>query len=232
MPKPSRPTKTAVSSPTPAEPSSPRLPKVELQPVDFASLDLHSEITLERARWTGVARGDAARSRWSEGEFERARLGGVSWATAHFEDLHLRDCDLANANARGIYGARVHFHESRLLGYIATDSTWYDTVFTGCSLVLSQWRFSKFTRVRFENCELSGADFQNSDLRGAVFRDCNLTEAQFSFCQLAGADWRGSEIQDLRVDGPSLAGLIVNPFQAANLSALLGLKVMWGDDAR
>jgi len=231
MAKPTRSTKPSVP-PVPAEPAAPRLPKGELLPVDFAALDLEPEIVQERARWTGAARGDASRGRWSEGEFERARLGAVAWAGAHLEDLHFRDCDLANANARGIYGSRVHFHDSRLLGTIATESTWYDTVWSGCSLVLSQWRFTKFTRVRFENCDLTGADFQNSDLRGSVFRDCNLTEAQFSFCQLAGADWRGSEIQDLRVDGPSLAGLIVTPFQAANLSALLGLKVMWGDDNR
>ena len=231
MAKPARLSKPSAPSST-AEPAAPRLPRGELLPVDFAALELRAEITLERSRWTGLARGDASRSRWSEGEFERARLGGVTWAAAHFEDLHFRDCDFANANARGIYGARAHFHDSRLLGCIATESTWYDTVWSGSSLVLSQWRFSKFTRVRFENCDLTGADFQNSDLRGAIFRDCKLTEAQFSFCQLAGADWRGSEIQDLRVDGPSLPGLIVTPFQAANLSALLGLKVVWGDNAR
>lgn len=223
MRKPARP----LARTTFVEPATPRIPAVPLPEEALDGLPLVPELEHQGQLWTGCARGNASKSRWSEGAFRGARLGSVSWNGAHWQDLQWDECDFANADARECYGARVRFCQCRLVGFCAAESTWFDTVWSATSAALSQWRYSHFNRVRFEHCDLTGADFQNSDLRHAQFVECNLTEAEFSFCQLQGADWRSCDLTGLRVDAPSLAGVRVTPLQAAQFATLLGLDVVW-----
>jgi uncharacterized protein YjbI with pentapeptide repeats len=60
-----------------------------------------------------------------------------------------------------------------------------------------------------------------------VFEHCDLREAQLSFAKLGGTDFRGSQLENLRVGMESLRGAIVDPAQAAYLAGLMGLKVMY-----
>ncbi len=207
----------------------PRLEIDELEARDLAAFPLAAEDVLERAHCTGSAVGDGSRSRWSEAYFDRCRLNAVPWTAAHWQDVRFEECDLANVTAAGAYGARVEFLGCRLLGFSAPESSWYDILWRDCSANLVHFRYAKFVRVRFENCDFKDADFQNCDLRGAVFHNCKLEGAQFSFCQLDKADWRGSDVTGLRVNAASLKGVVVTPFQAACFGKLLGLRVSWTD---
>lgn len=210
--------------PSPA-PHIPTLDLTALTTQDLSEFPLRAEADYESFHLTGVGSGDAAHTRWTGCHFERARLSAVLWTAGHWEDLQLDGCDLANAAAEKLYGTRVQLQDCRLLGLRGNESTWRDAVFRECSAAMAQFSLTRFERTRFEKCDLSDADFTGADLRGAVFRDCNLKGADFTGARLQDADWRGSEVERLKVDVRSLRGLIVSPAQAAHFAKLLGLRV-------
>lgn len=208
-------------------PRPPRLRERDLESLDGAELKLQPEIELRGARCSGVVRGDGRNARFADFLWEQARLSAVSLHAAHFEDTVFRGCDLANLDARRVFASRVEVVESRATGFCAPESDWRDAVFRGCNLTLCQFRHAKFERARFEDCDGREADFQNADLRGVVFERCDLRGAQFSFAKLQNADVSTSQIENLGVDAGALRGLIVAPFQAAQLAQILGLQVRW-----
>jgi uncharacterized protein YjbI with pentapeptide repeats len=200
----------------------------EPSPFDLSRQALEREGVYRQLDLGGVARGDATQTRWSQVTAQGARLGIVPWTGAHWQDALFTDCDWANAQAPKVDGARIAFVGCRLMGFNAPESRWEDALWRDCNFQLAQFRYGKFVRARFENCDFGDADLQNCDLRGAVFDNCRLGEAHFSFCQLQDADICSSDIEGLQIDSAALKGLVTSPFQAALLGRLLGLNVQWG----
>lgn len=210
-------------------PAEPRLTEADLVEESLAELELTSEIDLENLKISGVATGDASGGRFGAIIFDSARLSAASWRRAHFEDTIWRGCDLANADAREIFASCIEMVGCRGLGLVSPESNWRDAIFRDGNFSLAQWRFAKFERVRFENCDLREADFQNADLRGAIFRDCDLRGAQFSFAKLQNADFRSCQTEEIGIEATALRGLVVSPLQAAQFATILGLQVKWND---
>jgi uncharacterized protein YjbI with pentapeptide repeats len=210
--------------------AAPRLHEAYLEARSFADFELTDEIDLDGLRLSGLAQGDASNGRFSQLYFESARLGAVSWNRAHFEDTVFEKCDFAGADCREVYVSRLEIIGCRAVGLQAPESNWRDAICREGNWSLSQFRYAKFERVRFEEMDLREADFQNADLRGVIFRNCDLREAQFSFAKLQGADFRSCETEDIRIDAGALNGLIVSPLQAAQFSQILGLQVRWKDE--
>ncbi|HEX8464815.1 MAG TPA: pentapeptide repeat-containing protein [Abditibacterium sp.] len=209
--------------------AAPRLRAATLTPQRLDDIELEAEIDLRGLQLGGLARGEARNGRFSGLIFESARLGAVSWRRAHFEDVVWRQCDLAGLDGREIFASRIEMEGCRATGLVAPESNWRDAVFRDTKISLSQFRFAKFERVLFQNCDLREADFQNADLRGAQFRDCDLRGAQFSFALLSGADFRTCQTENVTIEAQALRGLIVSPLQAAQFAAILGLQVRWND---
>jgi len=162
----------------------------------------------------------------------RGHLTKVALARTHLQRLDLNkvkliECDLANAVWERTRLEKVHLKESRLTGWNISRALVRDCVFDACEASFSVFSYVAFKKCRFLNCNLRGADFQDADLRNVVFENCNLKEAQMSFAKLEGTDLRGSEITGLRVGIEHLRGAIVDPSQAAYLSGLMGLKVVY-----
>jgi hypothetical protein len=47
--------------------------------------------------------------------------------------------------------------------------------------------------------------------------------------KVAGADFRGSQVEGLRVEGCDLRGVVIDPTQAVVFAGLLGLVVRWNE---
>jgi uncharacterized protein YjbI with pentapeptide repeats len=105
-----------------------------------------------------------------------------------------------------------------MTGINFSDSVIRHTLFEGCDMKLSTFRFSSFKDVRFQQCILSDADFQEANLTGAVFRDCDLTRAQVSRAILLGADIRGSRIEGIGGRPEDFKGMIIDESQFGVLS--------------
>ncbi|HEX5324640.1 MAG TPA: pentapeptide repeat-containing protein [Capsulimonadaceae bacterium] len=157
----------------------------------------------------------------------RVNLGASEFAALNATDILLDTCDLANAEWRGASFLRLKIANSRMVGFRCNEAELTNLLVTDTSLRLAQFRFTKFERVRFEHCDLTGADFYSADLRKAVFLDCELTEAQFCGANLAGADIRGSRIEGLQILPEDLKGLIVEPTQAMLLATVVGLVIKY-----
>lgn len=199
------------------------------QRTDLPGAPLDDEARYDALELTGARVLDARASRVI---VATSRLRSVSLAAGVLPGLELiddrlDDCDLANIEIESGSLERVELVGCRLVGLKAPESRWRDVVARECNASLAQFRYATFRRVRFEHCDLRSADFLGADLRGVVFDDCDLRNATLSSTRLAGADLSTSRIEGLQVGIESLRGAIVEPLQAAQLAALMGLKILW-----
>ncbi|MBP1627161.1 MAG: pentapeptide repeat-containing protein [Holophagaceae bacterium] len=213
----------------------PQPPKVSerlsfyLDPGGMVMDKLESEATYESIDVTGL---DLSGQHATMVTISKSHLSKASFARTCLQRLDLTkvkldECDLANAVWERARLDKLKINGCRLTGLNLSNAHVREAVFQSCEASFSNFRSVSFRKSRFVNCNLKGADFQDADLRHVVFENCNLREAQMSFAKLEGTDFRGSEIDDLRVGMDSLRGAIVDPLQAAYLSGLMGLKVVY-----
>jgi uncharacterized protein YjbI with pentapeptide repeats len=168
--------------------------------------------------------------------FDTVQLSNVNLSATELVDVRITDaifdtCDFANSQWKELSCLRVKLTGCRITGMRCNESCLSSVLFSHTNLRLAQFRFAEFERVRFEHCDLAGADFYSADLRNAVFVDCELTEAQFCGAKLAGADIRGSRIEGLQIMPENLKGLIVDSLQAVLLSSVVGLVVKYDSNS-
>lgn len=205
---------------------APRLPKPQSLPTTSIDHLQHDE-TYADMRWH---RQELIAQAAEYPAFSRLRMEGVQLTATQLTapkltDVHLSGCDLANAAWPRAIVHRTEFAGCRLVGFQALESHFQNVVLRDCLAALARWRFASFKQVRFETCDLSGADFQGADLSGVVFARCNLTNVEMSGATLVGTDFRGSDLTDLRVGTAEVPGAIVDHAQAAYMASLLGLVI-------
>ncbi len=146
-----------------------------------------------------------------------ACLNGVSLAEERrlglsLRDCALRDCDLANLDARGGALRRVEFRAGRLTGCNLSEATLCDVSFQECRAEMLAFAGSKLERVRFASCGLAQLDLQQAQLRGVVFEQCDLR----------GADLSGARFEEVELRGCQLDGV-------RGAHALRGVRMPWAD---
>ena len=186
---------------------------------DFAEFSM---VLLDRADFTARSAAHVTftgflckQVRWAE-----SRLQGVRGIDTRFDG-----CDFANATWERLTAHRVEFLTSQLVGFTTLEAHLHHVRFQGCNAQFAGFRFATCKTVRFEQCDLRHADFQRADLSGVVFHKCDLRHAQLSGATLKGTDFRGSQIDEMRVGIQELPGAIVDPFQAAYIAGLLGVVI-------
>ena len=205
---------------------SPRLPaKLTLCASDEALIEDDAEFTtllLDRPDFSGQ---QAAHLTFTTVHCKQGRWGGSRLHGVRCTDTRFEGCDLANATWEQVVAHRVEFITCQLLGWNALEAHLQNVRFQGCNGQFAGFRFATCKLVRFEQCDLRHADFQRADLSGVVFHKCDLRSAQLSGATLKGTDFRGSQIDDMRVGLQELPGAIVDPFQAAYIAGLLGVVI-------
>lgn len=146
-----------------------------------------------------------------------ARLNGISLAGERrlglsLQDCALRDCDLANLDARGGALRRVEVRMGRFTGCNLSEAALCDVSFEECRADMLAFAGSKLERVRFATCDLSQLDLQEAQLRAVVFEECDLRGAD-----LSGARFEAVELCGCRLDGVRSA------------HALRGVRMPWAD---
>ncbi len=162
--------------------------------------------------------------------FDQVLFEHVGMSKTHFEyirilDSRLKACDLANAEWVKADFARMELLDCHLTGFQANEAHFQDTLFKDCMGHFAQYALTRFEAVRFENCDLSDANFFEADLSGVLFINCDLSNADFSGAKLAGADLRGSKIDGIRVGPRELQGATLDPTQALAFVRGLGIAV-------
>lgn len=186
---------------------------------DFAEF---TTVLLERADFSGQR---VAHLTFTAVQCKQVRWGDSRLHGVRCTDVRFASCDLANATWEQFVAHRVELLDCQLLGWNALEAYLQNVRFQGCNGQFAGFRFATCKLVRFEECDLRNADFQRADLSGVVFHKCDLRGAQLSGTILKGTDFRGSQIDDLRVGIHELPGAIVDPFQAAYIAGLLGVVI-------
>ena len=174
------------------------------------------------------------------GEYAASQLSGLTigpavltkiiaraacWRDLHLTDARLTLCDLANIDCVGAKMRRVELLDGRLTGANLSESRLTDLRVANCKADAAWFGRAVFERARFERCDLRGANFEGADLRGVVFSDCDLSFARLTSARLDNADLRGSNLQGIEAAPGDLRGAIIEPTQAADLIALLGVTL-------
>ncbi|HET8980661.1 MAG TPA: pentapeptide repeat-containing protein [Solirubrobacteraceae bacterium] len=127
-------------------------------------------------------------------------------------DVVLRDCELANIDAREATIRRVRAERCRLVGLRLTGGGTADLRVVDSTLQLASFAGAGLQRVVFERVNLAEASFQEARLQEVHFVDCRLT----------GADFRGASLRRCAIRGASLDGVL-------GVAALRGVRMPWED---
>jgi uncharacterized protein YjbI with pentapeptide repeats len=160
--------------------------------------------------------------------FRSADLGGSTLERARLVDCLVERSNLANLRTDKSTMRRVRIDSSRMTGLHWIDGSLRDVTVAQCRADQAVLRFTDFRQVRFEDCNLTRADFANSDLSGSQFVNCDLSGAQFSQATMTGTRFRGCTLVGLggvtSFDGAIIAGqdLVALSY---TLAAALGIQI-------
>jgi uncharacterized protein YjbI with pentapeptide repeats len=125
---------------------------------------------------------------------------------------------------------RLTFTECRMVGIQLVETDLQDIEFVRCTLAGGLFIGAACRSISFRECVLREASFESAELAGARFTDCDLTGADLRGARLQGADFRSSTLSRVRVGQRELDGVIIDPSQAVQVVALLGVEVRDVDD--
>jgi uncharacterized protein YjbI with pentapeptide repeats len=148
------------------------------------------------------------------------RLRGVSLADQSFRLFHLErvvleECDLSNCEWELPLLEEVELSGCRMTGFRIRGGKGIELKLRECHGRYAQFDGVELKESHFERCQLGESSFLRCALDRAVFLDCDLRGAVMSGVRLKGADLRGCQIDGIRASLDDLAGVTLDPRQAA-----------------
>ncbi len=193
------------------------LPAESLQDREY-----YAQLALAHADFSGQV---VSRISFDRVLFEQVRMGNTQFKGVQLIDTRIAGGDLANAQWTEVNFHRVELISCHLTGFQANEAQLQDVLFKECAGHFAQWAFTTFDAVRFEDCDLSEANFYQANLTGVIFVNCDLSHADFSGAKLAGADLRGCKIEGIRIGPQELRGATIDPAQALALVQGMGIAI-------
>lgn len=154
----------------------------------------------------------ARRVRLRESELRGVVLEAGNAPGLTLMDVILRDCGLANVDAREGRLTRVEVHRSHLVGFGLGGGDIRDLRVVDSSLQLASFASATLRNVVFERVNLAEASFVHARLEAVAFVDCRLE----------GADFRHATVSAGLIRGASLDGVL-------GVESLRGLRMPWPD---
>lgn len=180
------------------------------------------------------------------GESYRNCIVTSSNETPYFSDVHFEHCEFQNQHyTRGewvdctfknIVFSNKDFSDSifyrcrlercQLLGTNFSNNRWKETQVIDSRGDYMQFSEAILEKSVFERVSLREAFFQMMTIKkGLIFAECALERADFFETKLAGIDFSTSEFESLIFSPQGIKGAIVSHYQAAQILAMLGVKV-------
>lgn len=186
---------------------------------------------IERELTGGLAPGEVV----ADVDFDGCRFTGNQWERARLERCTFTECVFVGVNASmvGLTDSRfvgVRFERCKLLAVnfaaLGARALAADPLrFVDCRLDLAGFQGVELVDAVFERCSLREVDFEQAVLRGASFEGSDLAGATFGHTDLRDADLTGASGYAFDVRDNRVAGLRVEPTEAARLLQVLGLRV-------
>jgi uncharacterized protein YjbI with pentapeptide repeats len=141
---------------------------------------------------------DLSAARIAEAELVGVSLAGERRPNLSLVDCAMRECDLANLDARGAMLRRVAISTGRMTGCNLTESKLHDVSISDCRADLVALTASVLERVAFVSCNLAQSDFQEARMDAVVFEQCDLREADLSGARFKSVEMRGCRLERVR----------------------------------
>ncbi|WP_028829387.1 pentapeptide repeat-containing protein [Proteocatella sphenisci] len=171
----------------------------------------------------------------------------VNFSGTSFENVCFDHCDFSNVNLSRCSFYKVVFTACTFPDCVFTNS-WFrqclfeNSQFKGCSFNESQFKdvticdsnmsYANFTSDKFEACEIIKSDMSNSffaqcTLKNFFVNDTLFIRTEFFQTALKGIDFSDCILEGISVSAGAteLKGVIVNIYQAAELSKLMGIVI-------
>lgn len=162
--------------------------------------------------------------------FEESHLGRVKLVETklekvRFTDMKIDDSDFSGSVWGGARLTRVVFSNCRLIGMQLFEAELNDVRFSECNMAGALLGGIVSRHIEFNHCILREAFLQSARLNGASFKKCDLSGANLEGAELKGADFRGAKLGGVQVGPKEMQGAIIDPSQASQVAALLGVAV-------
>ena len=160
--------------------------------------------------------------------FRGCRFVDADFSHSFFDRVRWERCDLS-----GCRFSQASFREAVFLDCRGDGCTFAQSTLSHTRIEEGSWSYANFTKAVwktgvFQNCRLSQGVLSQMRHRNLTFRKVDLTGANFFLTSLAGVDLSTCRIQGLTLsqDHRELRGAILALEQAADVAALLGIKLI------
>jgi uncharacterized protein YjbI with pentapeptide repeats len=154
--------------------------------------------------------------------FEQSNFDGSDWGYVSF-----KGCNFLNASFHKSYFSNCQFTNVQLMG---ADFS-MGTLLKKCQFRDSNLHYANFSEIKLEDsffvdCNLVESSFQAVTVKKALsFNNCDVNQIDFLDTRMKGIDLSKATFDDLIVNPELIAGLKINPWQAGQIVAMLGVIV-------
>lgn len=163
----------------------------------------------------------------SGARFENCRFWNCSFERAEFSDVIFQSCDFSGCNFHGSYFNRISFQSCKAVGAKFTENRMHHVMVRDCSMNYANFDNSILKEFLVENTELNSSNISQCSCKNVVWKNTGLVNASFFKTSLYGMDLTDCTINGLVLsdDNSELKGVIVDIYQAAELSKRMGITI-------
>lgn len=212
--------------------AEPKLSKELLYIEDFTSTVLR--YLTEEAPFTAVRCGGV---RADNGDFsgldlrasiiENSAFRNCSFENASFTDVVFQSCDFSNSDFSSTFFERCRWIDCKCIGANLRDTVLRQTAFEKTLLSYSCLDQTRITDVRFHHVDFTEGSLSEARLKNFSVTNSRLIKNNFFRTLLAGVNFTTDELAGPIVSSTAeeLKGVVITPFQAADLIGLWGIVV-------
>lgn len=154
--------------------------------------------------------------------FSKTVMERCSFRNVVFDSCAFPNCDFSHS-----WFSQCEFKSSQLVG-----ANFSECKFIDFTIEKSALRYANFTKAQFDKCAIVDSDLSDTFFAGCKLKSFETKESQYirtEFFQtsLKGVDFSACDLEGICVSeyAEELKGVIVNVYQAVELSKLLGLQI-------
>lgn len=212
--------------------AQPKLAKELLYIEDFNSTVLRylkDETPLTAVRCGGVREenGDFSGLDLRASVIENSTFRNCSFENASFTDVVFQSCDFSNSDFGSAFFERCRWSDCKCVGVNLRDTVLRQTAFEKTLLSYSCLDQSRITDVRFHQVDFTEGSLSEARLKNFTVMNSRLIKNNFFRTLLAGVNFTTDELAGPIVSSTAeeLKGIVITPFQAADLIGLWGIVV-------
>ena len=156
--------------------------------------------------------------------FKNCKITGT-FEKAVFRDVIFENCDFSNCLMMENSFMRVEIKDSKFVGCNFTDSRLYHLICENSIFQYANFNSATIEDTVFDKSDLTKRFFDNFNFKNVYFEYRKLIETSFFKTKLKDIDVSSCEFSGITTSIEDVKGLIVNNFQAIELSKLLGIVI-------